>query len=291
MGAHHTRLRLLLVTALAAAPGAFAATRASAVATFATPVEAPPTYYVPHDASGRCRTHYAKRTVRIRTHRDGKLVMVEQVRCVYAPKGKSGRDGGGAGSSGNLATATIKVSILPSVTPHSYSTAAGQTLSVGARGVLAHATGSNLQAVLVTGPAQGSLTLGRDGSFSYTPPSDASGIERFVYRATNATGDSSIPASVTLRITPVAADAAYSVASGATLTIPPGGLLAGDLGTLLTADLVSEPADGSLTLNPDGSASYTPDPNFVGSDSFTYEVIDASSQHSDVATVSINVGP
>jgi hypothetical protein len=273
------------VTVLAMA-AALPAARASAVTIIGTPIKSHPAHYVLRDSSGRCRPHYVKRTVTIREHRHGKLVRVAQVRCVYAVARKRG----GAGSSGELATGTISIPILPKVTSHSYGAAADQTLSVGAPGVLANATGSNLEAVLVSGPPQGSLTLDPDGSFSYTPASDASGIERFVFRARNSSGESSTPASVTLTIAPVAVNASYGVAPGGTLTIPPGGLLAGDLGTSLRAELVSEPADGSLTLNPDGSATYTPDPSFVGSDSFAYQVVDGSSLDSSAATVTITVG-
>ena len=44
----------------------------------------------------------------------------------------------------------------------------------------------------------------------------------------------------------------------------------------LTATIISNagPANGSATLQPNGNINYTPNPNFVGTDSFTYEVCD-----------------
>ena len=36
------------------------------------------------------------------------------------------------------------------------------------------------------------------------------------------------------------------------------------------------PHHGTLTLNPDGSFTYTPDPDFVGTDTFTYTASDGT---------------
>ncbi len=61
-------------------------------------------------------------------------------------------------------------------------------------------------------------------------------------------------------------------------------------GRPFTSVLVMGPADGSVTLNADGSFSYTPDPNFVGTDQFTYKDVQGSTV-SNVATVTIDVNP
>ena len=57
----------------------------------------------------------------------------------------------------------------------------------------------------------------------------------------------------------------------------------------LTAAPTSLPANGTLTLNPSGSFTYTPNLNFVGEDSFTYEARDDSGLRSSEATVTITV--
>jgi hypothetical protein len=59
-------------------------------------------------------------------------------------------------------------------------------------------------------------------------------------------------------------------------------------GDPLTSVLVSGPAHGTLALNPDGSFTYTPNPNFYGTDTFTYRVFDGE-LYSNVATVTITV--
>ena len=60
-------------------------------------------------------------------------------------------------------------------------------------------------------------------------------------------------------------------------------------GDSLTASLVSGTSNGTLTLNADGSFSYTPDPDFNGTDSFTYQVSDGTDTTGPV-TVTLNVG-
>jgi VCBS repeat-containing protein len=53
---------------------------------------------------------------------------------------------------------------------------------------------------------------------------------------------------------------------------------------------VSEAGHGTVNLGADGSFVYTPDPNFNGTDSFTYRATDGAKQ-SDAATATIAVGP
>lgn len=65
-------------------------------------------------------------------------------------------------------------------------------------------------------------------------------------------------------------------------------------GELLVETLVitTDPVNGSLVQNADGSVSYTPDVNFSGSDSFTYEICENTDrQFCDQAMVNITVRP
>ena len=56
--------------------------------------------------------------------------------------------------------------------------------------------------------------------------------------------------------------------------------------------LISGPTNGTLVLNPDGTFTYTPDPNFVGTDQFTYEVCDTGIPvYCDQAVMVITVVP
>lgn len=68
-----------------------------------------------------------------------------------------------------------------------------------------------------------------------------------------------------------------------------GGVLANDLGTGLGATLVAPPANGTLVggLSVDGSFAYQPEPDFCGTDSFSYGASDGVD--SDSATVVLEV--
>ncbi len=61
-------------------------------------------------------------------------------------------------------------------------------------------------------------------------------------------------------------------------------------GNPLTTTLAAGPSHGTLALQADGSFTYTPNPGFVGSDSFTYTASDGNLT-SNPATVTINVTP
>lgn len=55
----------------------------------------------------------------------------------------------------------------------------------------------------------------------------------------------------------------------------------------LTASLVSGAAYGGVSLNADGSFTYTPDPDFFGSDSFTYAANDGGGSATATATIDV----
>lgn len=57
----------------------------------------------------------------------------------------------------------------------------------------------------------------------------------------------------------------------------------------LTAVLASNPTNGTLVLNPEGTFTYTPNPNFSGTDSFSYRTSDGTANSNTLATVAIAV--
>src|SRR5262249_42466491 len=62
--------------------------------------------------------------------------------------------------------------------------------------------GDALNAILVSGPAHGALTLNPDGSFTYTPNADYNGADSFTYRANDGAADSNV-ATVSIDVAPV----------------------------------------------------------------------------------------
>jgi hypothetical protein len=88
-------------------------------------------------------------------------------------------------------------------------------------------------------------------------------------------------------VAPLAADNSYVTFVNTTFNQSAPGVLGNDSpGT--TAILVDDVTDGALTLNANGSFTYTPNPGFVGTDTFTYKANDGVTD-STVATVTIDV--
>jgi VCBS repeat-containing protein len=105
----------------------------------------------------------------------------------------------------NTATVTITLTTGqgPTAVNDAYSTNEGQVLAVDAtHGVLANDTdgaGKPLTATLLTNGTHGTATLGADGSFSYTPDANFSGVDSFTYKDSDDTLDSA-PATVTISV-------------------------------------------------------------------------------------------
>ena len=90
---------------------------------------------------------------------------------------------------------------------------------------------------------------------------------------------------------PVAVDDAYATDEDTPLVVIASGVLANDSdpdGNTLTVTADTGPTNGSLVLNSDGSFTFTPDPDFHGTDSFTY-IVDDGNGGTDTATVEITV--
>src|SRR5205823_2620035 len=144
-------------------------------------------------------------------------------------------------------------------------------------------------------PANGSVTLNVNGSFGYSPIANFNGTDSFTYKANDGALDSNV-ATVTLTVTavndaPLASADSYTTNEDTPLTVPAAGILANDSdidGDLLSAVVVSGPTNGSLTLNVNGSFTYTANSNFNGTDSFTYQANDGTS-NSNVATVTLTI--
>ena len=125
--------------------------------------------------------------------------------------------------------------------------------------------GDPLTAVLVAGTTHGTLTLNRNGSFTYTPAANYNGPDSFTYRANDGTANwNTATFSITVNGTnnpPVAANDSYSTNEDTTLTVSAPGVLGNDTdvdGNPLTAVLAAGPSHGTLSLNANGSFTYTP---------------------------------
>jgi arylsulfatase A-like enzyme len=106
----------------------------------------------------------------------------------------------------------------------SYQTPMGKTLNVPAPGVLVNdsdAENANISVAIVSQPANGSVTLNADGSFSYSPTATFTGNDSFTYKVNDGTQDSNT-AEVTIKVfatsvnTPLAAYWKFDETTGGT---------------------------------------------------------------------------
>ena len=109
--------------------------------------------------------------------------------------------------------ATVTIDVLLEPTPpvavaDVYTTAEDDDLIVGSLpGVAANDFDPNgglvaVSELPVSGPANGTLVLASDGSFSYSPDENFNGVDSFVYELTDEEGESS-QGTVTINMTPV----------------------------------------------------------------------------------------
>jgi MYXO-CTERM domain-containing protein len=196
---------------------------------------------------------------------------------------------GTADSAVITATVTVQpVNDTPAVEAISLTTPEDTALSFSLQG--GDADGDTLAYTVVSGPAHGTLT-GTPPALTYTPNANFAGADSFTYKASDGTAESST-ATVTVTVEPVN-DA--PVAQALTLTTAAGRatpvmLAATDVdSTSLAYMVVSQPAHGTLSGAPP-ALTYTSNPNFSGSDSFTYKASDGLAESAEV-TVSITVTP
>ncbi|HRH01674.1 MAG TPA: Ig-like domain-containing protein [Bacteroidia bacterium] len=137
--------------------------------------------------------------------------------------------------------------------------------------------------VAITPPLHGNLVLNANGTFIYTPFLNYNGTDSFVYEVCdNAVPSLCASAIVNLTITPIN-DAPIAVADVATTSedtpLSGASVLANDTdadGNPITINTTPAvlPLHGTVTINSNGTYLYTPNANYSGSDSFTYQVCD-----------------
>lgn len=138
----------------------------------------------------------------------------------------------------------------PSATDDAFSVAQGGVLTVpAASGVLANDTdadGDALTATRISQPANGSVTLNANGSFTYTPTAGFSGSDSFTYRANDGTVASNL-ATVRITVSPTPVNQPFGAVTPGAFTD------AGLLGT--RTDLVTG-APAITAAHRDGAISY-----------------------------------
>jgi VCBS repeat-containing protein len=195
---------------------------------------------------------------------------------------------------GNAAYAYVNVASIndaPAATTDSFTAPKNGSLIVAAPALLGNDTDADedsLSAVLVDAPVHGTLSMGADGRFTYTPAANYSGADSFTYRANDGTATSGL-ATVSFNVVTgsVAVANAYSATEDVPLTVAAAGVLSNDIGSSLTAVLDANAAHGTVNLASNGSFTYTPSGNFNGMDSFTYHANDGQATNTTTVWISV----
>ena len=211
----------------------------------------------------------------------------------------------GAAYSASSYTLTIDVSAInsaPVAANDSLSTNEDSALAIDvANDLLANDTDADGDVLTVSGfiqTANGIVTDNGDGTWSYSPNPNFFGIDTLSYSIADGNGGTDT-ATVTINVAsvndlPTGASDTFTTNNSTVLVIDVAtDLLANDSdleSSTLTIATVSQPVNGSLVDNGDGTYTYSPDSSYIGTDTFTYDVVDANGGLAQV-TVTINVTP
>ncbi len=203
------------------------------------------------------------------------------------------------------ATANVTIEVVsntgPVATDDAYTAHQDTPLTVAAgAGVLANDTDPDGDALTIDGfggTAHGTISMGSGGSFVYTPAAGFVGTDGFGYTVTD--GGATDDAVVTVTVhggnrPPVGQGDSYETVQSQVLTVDAPGVLANDTdldGDLLQVERSSDPSQGKVRVSRNGSFVYTPDPQFVGTDSFTYRVTDGVATSGDITARIVVAAP
>lgn len=197
---------------------------------------------------------------------------------------------------GASATATVTLNIStvnepPSAQPDAYTLDEDNVLNVNAeQGILANDSDPDgeplvIQQPLLSSTSNGELNVAATGAFVYTPQANFNGSDSFSYKLIDSAQQEST-ATVTLTINPIndapqAVTDEYQATTAITLAVVASdGLLNNDTDidgdTLNVSGVNTSPSNGSVDVSADGSFSYTSNSEFVGTDTFSYDVSDGN---------------
>lgn len=204
----------------------------------------------------------------------------------------------------NVSVAVTPVNDLPVTVADSYGGNASITLNVAPPGVLGNDTdvdGDTLRAFIDSGTTNGTVTLWKGGAFRYVPNPGFSGVDSFTYHSFDGTANGNT-VQVTLNIAPpankppLAVDDSFATPVDSFIKLnvmandsdPDGSL---DWSSLTIVGGPTNPLN-TATVNAKGNAIFfSPSGGFTGVETLTYTIRDNQGALSNVATVTVTVGP
>ncbi|MFD0712992.1 Ig-like domain-containing protein [Paenibacillus sp. GCM10027626] len=199
---------------------------------------------------------------------------------------------------GGTATSTVTLTVTdpgpgnqsPTVPNYTETTPKNTPVSGGVVGT--DPDGDTLTYAKGSDPQHGSVTVNPDGTWTYEPDPDYVGTDSFTVTVSDGKGGTAT-STVTLTVTDPGPGNQSPTVPNYTETTPKntpvsGGVVGTDPdGDTLTYEKGSDPEHGSVTVNPDGTWTYEPDPDYVGTDSFTVTVSDGKG---GTATSTVTIG-
>ena len=185
-------------------------------------------------------------------------------------------------SDGRSATAAVEIRVTPGneaplAVDDAAETAEDTPVTIAVLANDSDPDGDTLTVVEVSAPAHGTAVVADAGEVVYTPEPGYHGTDRFTYVVGDGSGLTAQAAvEVTVLAAPLTVDDAVETAEDTPVTID---VLANDSdpdGDTLTVVEVSAPAHGTAVLADAGEVVYTPEPDYHGTDRFTYVVRDES---------------
>ncbi len=203
-------------------------------------------------------------------------------------------DGEGLGS--NVATVIVRVNendlglnVPPRAIAQNFNTPENTPFSITLSGI--DDDGTITSAALVIQPQRGSLTPTADTyTYTYTPETNYNGADSFTFTVTDNRGATSQPATIGITVSNVnALPNAFNQAVVTNVNTARNiHLVANDPDGTVIDYLANQPTHGNL-VGAGADYIYTPNPNYVGADSFTFTVVDNEGARSASATVTITV--
>ena len=202
----------------------------------------------------------------------------------------------GAFCAAGTVSITVKpINDAPEPNNDSVATNAGTPVTANVLGNDSDVDGDILNVTSTSQPANGQASVNGDGTITYTPDDGFAGTDTFTYTACDPHGAC---ANATVTVAVASGNQPPSIVNDAADAAEDLGPVAIDVlandsepeNAFLTVTYVTEPPNGSVTLNNDGTISYEPDPDFNGTDTFSYTACDPLAA-CDNATVTVTVAP